>query len=41
MIGYTGNMDQMGKISLIAFMDNTGKDAYSHDSAVVLVNMLL
>lgn len=41
MIGYTGNMGQMGKISLIAFKDNTGKDAYTHDSTVVLVNMLL
>lgn len=33
-------MGQMGKISLIAFTDNTGKDAHTHDSTVVLVNML-
>lgn len=33
-------MDQMGKISLIAFLDNTGKDAYAHDSIVILVNTL-
>lgn len=30
-------MDQMGKVSLTAFMDNTGKNEHAHDSTVVLV----